>query len=149
MWADYLWPEFADASVLYVDELVDHWEVSDEEALSKEEVSEVLQPMLPSMVRWLRESTERYSALISAYEGIKNKLMGKVETVSSAEGNVETSGTTSNTGSSNTTEDYLETIVGKQGTESFSSLLNEFRETFLNIDMMVIDEFKDLFFGLW
>lgn len=58
-------------------------------------------------------------------------------------------GITSNTGSSNTTEDYLETIVGKQGTESFSSLLNKFRETFLNIDMMVIEEFSDLFFGLW
>ena len=58
-------------------------------------------------------------------------------------------GITSNTGSSNTTEDYLETIVGKQGAESFSSLLNKFRETFLNIDMMVIEEFSDLFFGLW
>lgn len=49
----------------------------------------------------------------------------------------------------NTTEDYIETITGKQGTESFSSLLNRFRETFLNIDMMVIEEFSDLFFGLW
>lgn len=58
-------------------------------------------------------------------------------------------GITSNTGSSNTTEDYLETIVGKQGTESYSSLLNKFRETFLNIDMQVIEEFSDLFFGLW
>lgn len=58
-------------------------------------------------------------------------------------------GITSNTGSSNTTEDYLETIAGKQGTESFSSLLNKFRETFLNIDMQVIEEFSDLFFGLW
>ena len=58
-------------------------------------------------------------------------------------------GVTSNTGKTNTTEDYLETIIGKQGTESFSSLLNEFRETFLNIDMQVIDEFNDLFFGLW
>lgn len=48
-----------------------------------------------------------------------------------------------------TTEDYLETLVGKQGSESFSSLLNKFRETFLNIDMMVIEEFNDLFFGLW
>lgn len=56
---------------------------------------------------------------------------------------------TSNTGSSSTTEDYLETITGKQGTESFSSLLNKFRETFLNIDMQVIEEFSDLFFGLW
>ena len=58
-------------------------------------------------------------------------------------------GETKNTGSSNTMEDYLETVVGKQGTESFSSLLNKFRETFLNIDMMVIEEFSDLFFGLW
>lgn len=49
----------------------------------------------------------------------------------------------------NTTEDYTETITGKQGTESFSNLLNKFRETFLNIDMMVIEEFSDLFFGLW
>lgn len=54
--------------------------------------------------------------------------------------------TTSNV---DTTENYLETLVGKQGTESFSSLLNKFRETFLNIDMMVIEEFSDLFFGLW
>lgn len=54
--------------------------------------------------------------------------------------------TTSNV---DTTEDYLETLVGKQGTESFSSLLNKFRETFLNIDMQVIEEFGDLFFGLW
>lgn len=58
-------------------------------------------------------------------------------------------GVTSNTGSSSTTEDYLETITGKQGTESFSSLLNKFRETFLNIDMQVIEDFSDLFFGLW
>ena len=54
--------------------------------------------------------------------------------------------TTNNVG---TTEDYLESLVGKQGTESFSSLLKKFRETFLNIDMMVIDEFEELFFGLW
>lgn len=63
--------------------------------------------------------------------------------------------TTSNTsngttnGNTNTTEDYLETLVGKQGTESYSSLLQKYRETFLNIDMRVIEEFNDLFFGLW
>ena len=31
----------------------------------------------------------------------------------------------------------------------FSTILNKFRETFLNIDMKVIEEFSDLFFGLW
>lgn len=59
------------------------------------------------------------------------------------------SGTTSNTGSSNTTEDYIETITGKEGTESYSDLLLKFRETIINIDMMVINEFEELFFGLW
>jgi hypothetical protein len=49
----------------------------------------------------------------------------------------------------NTTEDYIENVTGKQGTESFSSLLTKFRDTFLNIDLMVIDEFSDLFMGLW
>lgn len=58
-------------------------------------------------------------------------------------------GTNKVTGSSNTTEDYLESLIGKQGGETYSKMLLEFRDTFLNIDMMVIDEFKDLFFGLW
>lgn len=47
------------------------------------------------------------------------------------------------------TENYLEKVFGKQGSGTFSSALNEFRTTFLNIDMRVIDEFKDLFFNLW
>lgn len=54
--------------------------------------------------------------------------------------------TTSNV---DTTENYLETLVGKQGSDTYSKMIMEFRDTFLNIDMMVIDEFKDLFFGLW
>lgn len=58
-------------------------------------------------------------------------------------------GNVKNNGSANTTEDYIETVVGKVGTESYSSLLTKFRETFLNIDMQVIEEFNDLFFGLW
>lgn len=58
-------------------------------------------------------------------------------------------GTNKVTGTSNTTEDYLETLIGKQSSYTYSKMLMEFRDTFLNIDMMVIDEFKDLFFGLW
>lgn len=58
-------------------------------------------------------------------------------------------GTNKVTETSNTTEDYLESLVGKQGSNTYSKMLMEFRDTFLNIDMMVIDEFKDLFFGLW
>lgn len=58
-------------------------------------------------------------------------------------------GETSNTGTVNSLEDYVENVSGKQGTESYSSMLLKFRETFLNIDMQVIEEFSDLFMGLW
>lgn len=49
----------------------------------------------------------------------------------------------------NTTEEYVETLLGKHGSGTYSKMLQEFRETFLNIDAMVIEEFNDLFFGLW
>lgn len=48
-----------------------------------------------------------------------------------------------------TTENYVESVSGKQGGSSYSKLLNEFRETFLNIDMQVIEEFEEMFMGLW
>lgn len=44
---------------------------------------------------------------------------------------------------------FSEDVRGKMGGGSYSKMLIEYRDTFINIDMMVIDEFKDLFFGLW
>lgn len=58
-------------------------------------------------------------------------------------------GETTNTGTTNSLEDYAENVSGKQGSESYSSMLLKFRETFLNIDMQVIEEFSDLFMELW
>lgn len=46
-------------------------------------------------------------------------------------------------------EEYVEHVRGKQGGNSFSAMLMEFRQTFLNIDKLLIDELSDLFFGLW
>lgn len=54
-----------------------------------------------------------------------------------------------NTEKSKTIEDFWETIVGKKGTSSYSQMLEEYRKTFLNIDMMIIEDLKDLFFNLW
>lgn len=48
-----------------------------------------------------------------------------------------------------TTEDYTENVTGKISGTSYSKMLTEFRETMLNIDMKVINEFEELFFGLW
>lgn len=47
------------------------------------------------------------------------------------------------------TESYLESVRGKMSSKSYSTLLMEYRETFINIDMMLIEELADLFFGLW
>ena len=47
------------------------------------------------------------------------------------------------------TEEYLEHISGKMSGTSYSKLLQEYRETFLNIDMLIIRDLGDLFFNLW
>lgn len=60
-----------------------------------------------------------------------------------------TTTTTNNSTTINNTEDYLETVKGKQGTQSYASLIMEFRETFLNIDMMVIEDLGELFMNIW
>ena len=49
----------------------------------------------------------------------------------------------------NTLEEYVSHISGKQGYGSMSKLLEEYRQTMLNIDQMVIEALNDLFFGLW
>ena len=46
-------------------------------------------------------------------------------------------------------EDYIEHISGVNGGISYSKRLKEFRDTFLNIDMEIIKDLKDLFFYLW
>ena len=56
--------------------------------------------------------------------------------------NTETTGITN-------TDNWIETIIGKQSTVSYSKLLQEFRDTFLNIDVMIINDLGDLFMNLW
>ena len=46
-------------------------------------------------------------------------------------------------------ETYFEHVYGKRGNNSYSKLITEFRETFLKIDNMLLNELSDLFFGLW
>ena len=45
-------------------------------------------------------------------------------------------------------DEYLKHLIGYMGV-SQSKLLNEFRETFLNIDKMIIEDLRVLFFGLY
>ena len=72
---------------------------------------------------------------------------GSSKDSSSSTGNVVSD--TSNTTTHDDSEVYTEKIAGKTDGASMSAMLKEFRESFLNIDMMVIGEFSDLFMNLW
>lgn len=73
-------------------------------------------------------------------------------TASGTTGNTRTYNTTNTENKTNTldtTEDYLEHIRGKRGGLSYSKMISEYRDTILNIDMMIIKDLSDLFFNLW
>lgn len=58
-------------------------------------------------------------------------------------------GTTKSDTVRHTTDSYVMHIAGKSGARTYSKMLMEFRDTFLNIDMQIINDLDDLFFGLW
>lgn len=64
-------------------------------------------------------------------------------------GNTTNNGTSETTRAVDSTNEYIERVVGKRNSMPYSELLLKFRQTFLNIDAMIIDELKDLFFNLW
>lgn len=82
-----------------------------------------------------------------------NTRNNETQTDGSVDGSNDSDYSSSMDGYSNTTlsntEDYLERVIGSNGGESFSKRLNDFRTTFINIDMMVINDLEELFFGLW
>lgn len=49
----------------------------------------------------------------------------------------------------NTTDEYTLRKFGKRGEYTYSRMIKEFRDTFLNIDEMVINRLNDLFMLLW
>lgn len=83
----------------------------------------------------------------------ENTRNNETQTDGSVDGSNDSDYSSSMDGYSNTTlsntEDYLEHVIGSNGGESFSKRLNDFRTTFINIDMMVINDLEELFFGLW
>lgn len=49
----------------------------------------------------------------------------------------------------NTTAQYLEHIFGKSGGASYLELMLKYRDSMINIDMMIIESLGDLFINLW
>lgn len=78
---------------------------------------------------------------------------GTIDTTTNKAGKTvtDTSKDYTNTGTSNITglENYIQHVIGKSPGKSYSAMLKEFRDTFLNIDRMIINDLSNLFFGLW
>lgn len=71
------------------------------------------------------------------------------ETTTKTKNDSKTGSVTDNgTGIKSTDNTYWETISGYENKNPSKSLL-EYRKTFLNIDMMIIEELEDLFFQMW
>lgn len=49
----------------------------------------------------------------------------------------------------NSTESYLSHVIGKEGSETYSEMLLKYRNTFINIDLMIIDELNELFMNVY
>ena len=58
-------------------------------------------------------------------------------------------GESSSSSQNSNSGEFQESIKGKMPGASYSRLLKEYRQTFLNIDRMVVDELNDLFMGVW
>lgn len=87
MFTSYLWPEFRNSIVLYVDSVTPPWEEPAEPEY--DEIYEALQEEITRWARWYKDSYERYSVLIGNYKNIENTLLSRVTTVTSTEGESE------------------------------------------------------------
>lgn len=63
--------------------------------------------------------------------------------------NTTNNGTDSKTGNTTSEGEYFESIQGKMGNKTYMKLLEELRETFLNIDTMIIEDLSDLFLNIY
>ena len=102
--------------------------------------------------RNVTEDTTDTVNLTNANTGSTDRSVEEDSTVNQT-GNVDEIGSSNNqnaySNSLNSTETYIETVVGTSGGMTFSKRIAEFRKNFLNIDMQVINELNSLFFGLW
>ena len=57
--------------------------------------------------------------------------------------------TLNNTENSQNTEEWVQKVIGKNTSENYAKLINDFRESVINIDNMIIHELEPLFFNLW
>ena len=86
----------------------------------------------------------------NAENGITDQTTAdETKATGNSKSNATTETDTANKTTSNDFENYISHVIGKSEGETYSEMLMKFRETFLNIDMMVIDELKTCFMMIY
>ena len=93
---------------------------------------------------YLTNATKNTDTSTETYHGETDRTVNTDET-NSYEDEKTSSTTTTNAG----TNQYTEVMHGKVGTYSYAKLIKEYRDNILNIDLMFVNEFQDLFMQLW
>lgn len=125
LFQDYLWPEYYDCPVMFVDKDQIPWGAEVEP--TADDIDEALLPLVGRMHRWYKESYERYSVLIAALETTKTKLLGPVKVTKTGESSYSgtTTGSGTNTGTiqisgtnDSTTSTEVEAVVSSSGSNT-------------------------------
>ena len=86
----------------------------------------------------------------NAENGITDQTTAdETKATGNSKSNATTETDTANKTTSNDFENYISHVIGKSEGETYSEMLIKFRETFLNIDMMIIDELKTCFMMIY
>lgn len=89
-----------------------------------------------------KDSEDRFENNVSATD------TKGVETYDEANSGSKRNSRSKNT-NNNRNDSGIEKISGKRGSQTYAQMLMELRESFINIDMMIIDNLRDLFFILY
>ena len=76
MFQQFLWPEFQDQVVLYIDVEHNPWEQPEEP--DDDDIIEAFRYEAPQWIRWYQETSEKYGTLIGILTGIEAKLMDQL-----------------------------------------------------------------------
>lgn len=80
---------------------------------------------------------------------IENEVYASEATFGNDDSNTSSAGTSTANQESQNVDHYLKTIAGNNASRTDSEMIKEFRTTFLNIDMEIIDELSDLFMNVY
>ena len=91
---------------------------------------------------------ERFSDMPQgSLQNIENNAYLTNATLTDAQANA--TGFTTTQQNATNIDQYVEHVTGKDGGLTYSEMLLKYRETLMNIDQMVVEEYEPLFFKLW